>query len=263
MMPLDLPEPDPQRLASAPLDLVVCQVRYETNLGVSDSKLARAFHEAVGGRHGIYSNIGQVVGQAINVSVEDEGARATTSSAPLSGWRFGAVDDSWIISLMPDHVALETSAYTTWDEFRVRLGDVLTAAADAIDPAFEHRLGLRYIDRLDDLEIETPKDWGRYVSAHLLGPVLDEALGPAITATRQALFLRLTDEMRCNFNHGFFAEPGDTRLGYLLDYDLFRQDSRPFDARSIMSAAEEMHRSALQLFQASIVKDYWETLATS
>jgi uncharacterized protein (TIGR04255 family) len=259
---LNLPEPDNRTLAKAPLDLVVCQLRYENNLGVSDSRTARAFQEAFGGRHGRYPLVEQILGRAVNVTVDEESAKTTTAPA-LSGWRFSGGDDGWTVSLMPDHVAVETSAYVDWAGFRQRLEEVLRAAADVVEPAFEQRLGLRYIDRLGGLQIEKPQDWARYISRDLLGPVVNEDLGPAVRAMRQILSIHISDELSCNFAHGFVVDSDGSELdfGYLLDYDLFRNVPRPFDVDDVLETTDQLNHIALQLFQASIDRDYWEQLA--
>jgi uncharacterized protein (TIGR04255 family) len=161
---------------------------------------------------------------------------------------------------MPDHVALETSAFTTWgDDFRPRMQQFLDIVADRVTPAIEHRLGLRYIDHVQEVSVDLPADWSRAIRSELLGPVLHKGLAPAVTASRQELALEIADDCRCTLRHGF-VPADDHPPTYLLDYDIYREDSRPFDASAIMDAANRFNDIALQLFQAALDPDYWESL---
>jgi uncharacterized protein (TIGR04255 family) len=159
-------------------------------------------------------------------------------------------------------VSLETSSYETWDAFRERLQAVVGAAAEYLDPAFEQRLGLRYIDRLAHDGVDQPTDWARYVVPELLGPVLHAGFGPAVRAAQQQIVLALDEggTTQCGFRHGFVGEPGEPSA-YVLDYDVYREETRPFSVEDTLSAVDDFNGYALQLFQASITSEYRETLA--
>jgi uncharacterized protein (TIGR04255 family) len=257
-MPLNLPEPDQTRLPRSPLDLVVCQLRFEQQPRVSDSATALALRDELGGPER-YPRLDQVHAQALNVMVGPGVAPAVGQAAAGSGWRLQSGDGQWVVSLMPDHVALETTQYEGWDEFRDRFGELLDATSAQLGPGIEQRLGLRYIDRIGETGASAPADWRPYLTGELLGLVLDEALGPAVTAARQQLLLDLGDGFACTFTHGFL--PGDgARLDYLLDYDLFREGGRPFAADGVRAALELLHVDALKLFHASVTEALLELL---
>lgn len=259
-MRIDLPEPDRRQLSNSPLNIVVCQIRYETNLAVTDAKVAVALHEALGGRKGPYTRLEQVHAQGINLALKPGAEAAVSSAGSLAGWRFASSESDWIVTIMPDHMALETSAFTTWEEdFRPRLQQLLDIVAEHVTPAIEQRLGLRYIDHVREATVDSPRDWSRAVRPELLGPVLHEGLAPAVTASRQELALDIDDDCRCTLRHGF-VPADDQPPTYLLDYDIYREESRAFDASAIMDAANRFNDVALQLFQASLAPDYWEGL---
>ncbi len=258
-MALDLPEPIKTQLKTSPLDLVVCQVQYDHNLAVADAKVARAFHEALGGRDGQYPLVEQIEMQNVKLAL-GPGIAAPTSSG-TAGWRFADREGGWFITLMPDHVALETTAYTTWEgEFRDRLEKTLGAAAEEIEPSLENRLGLRYIDRIEDESVETPKDWARCIEPALLGVPLHEGLGSGLLSAQQVAVLELAEDVRCGLRHGFAMEKAEV-AAYLLDFDIYREESRAFGVEGILEAADRFNEFALQLFQASLVKECWEGMA--
>jgi uncharacterized protein (TIGR04255 family) len=247
-MPLNLPEPDQTLLPRSPLDLVVCQLRFEQQPHASESATALAIRDALGGAER-YPRLDQVQAQALNLLAGV--GLAPAIGPPAAGWRLQSADGEWVVSLMPDHIALETTRYEGWHEFRDRFGELLEATAAQLAPGIEQRLGLRYIDRISETGASAPADWRPYLNGDLLGLVLDDALGPAVTAARQQLLLDLGEGFACTFTHGFL--PGDGgRLDYLLDYDISREGGRPFAVDGVRTALEILHVDALKLFYASI-----------
>ena len=258
-MPLPLPAPDRTRLARSPLDLVVCQLRFEAQPQVAEAQLALAVHEALGGAEGQYPRFEPVVTQAVNFTLGPP-APPAMSQQGVSGWRYQSADGAWTLSLMPDHVAVETTEYTDWEDFNERMRELLYVAAEHVEPGIEQRLGLRYIDRITEVDARSPADWEPYLVPELLGLALHGAIGGSVTTTRQQLLLDLGEGYSCTMNHG--SVPGENdRLNYLLDYDLFREGGRPFGVESVSAALEVLHDDAGKLFQASITPALHELLS--
>ena len=108
MTPLNLPEPDETRLANSPLELAVCQLRFENHPEVADGDFAAEFHGALGGETARYPKIDA----AEEISLRTDGWPRYSSQiwrrAPSVEWRMASADGAWIVTLRPDHVALET-----------------------------------------------------------------------------------------------------------------------------------------------------------
>jgi len=258
MPALALPEPDATQLTHSPLEVVVCQVRHEKRLIVSEGATALAAHEALGGPNGRYANLDEVTGGEVNVVM---GPSPNVSETRTSGWRFASDDGAWVVTLMPDHFALETSAYTTWtDDFRPRLGELVDAVAEHVAPTFERRIGLRYIDRIAELGLTDLGSWQRYLRPEMLGLILHPELGPGVRASQQQTVLELDDGVSAGLRHGPVVEDGRDAVDYQLDFDVFRQGSRAFDAEELKAVADQFNIYALQLFQASVTEDLLEAL---
>lgn len=255
-MPLPLPAPDRTRLARSPLELVVCQLRFETRAQVDDAHVALAIHEALGGAAGRYPRF-ESLGQTVNLMV-GPGAPPAVSQQAVSGWRYQSADGSWIVSVAPENVSLETTGYTEWEDFSQRMRELLDVTASHIGPGIEQRLGLRYIDRITEVDASSPADWKPYLAPELLGLALHDPLGAAVKITRQQLLLDLGDGYSCSVGHGFVPE--NNRLNYLLDFDLFREGGRPFSVDRVSEALEVLHEDAGKLFQASITSELYEFL---
>jgi uncharacterized protein (TIGR04255 family) len=256
---LDLPKPDTSRLARSPLELVVCQIRHERRLVVGEGMTALAVHDALGGAGGAYPAVDEVTGGELNVQV-GLGAPSVRETK-TSGWRFASEDGTWVITLMPDNFSLETSAYTTWDDdYFPRLGALIDAVATHVEPTFEQRIGLRYVDRIDQLGLTDLQAWRPYLRPEILGLVLHPQIGPGVTAYQQYLVVELHDGATAGLRHGPVVEAGRETVDYQLDYDIFRQGGRPFNAATIKAAAAQFNIYALQLFQATVSDELLEEL---
>lgn len=261
-MALVLAEPDRTRLARSPLQLVVCQLRFEDIPSVADPRVGLAIHELLGGRTGPYPLFEQLKGEQLEVQI-GVGGPITMQQSPLSGWRLFSEDRRWIVSLLPGSVALETTAYTTWEEFDPRLQAVFTAAAEELKPVLEQRLGLRYVDVLTEPEVSSPIGWRGWIVDDLLGPVLHERLGPFVRSTQQQLEIDAGDGIRCTLRHGALPDRARSdRTIYLLDWDVYRDHAQPFDLADLNVAASSFNLLALKLFQQAITPEMLSYLKT-
>jgi uncharacterized protein (TIGR04255 family) len=249
-VPLQLPEPDQTRLPHSPLDLVVCQLRFENQPRASEPVIALGIRDALGGEER-YPRLDQVQSQGFNMLVGSSIPPAIGQTSAATGWRLQSGDGQWVVSVMPDHIALETTRYEGWEEFRERMVELVEAAGGQLEPGIEQRLGLRYIDRITAIDSHAPADWQPYLAPELLGMVLSESLGGAVTAAREQLLLDLGEGFTCTFTHGFLPGEGG-RIDYLLDYDLSREGGRPFVPDGVRGALETLHLDALKLFHASV-----------
>jgi len=264
---LELPPPVHGRLPKPPLALVVCQIRFETKAAVGDGKTALHFHEELGGSTGHYGRPEKADVRSLAVEVDGEsGAVRTLPAGPaLNGWRLKGREEPWLVSLMPDFVSLETTgAYSSWKGFRARLAQVLAAAEVVLAPETEQRLGLRYVDQIDEPEVAAPRDWVEYVDPSLLGMAMHPTLGAAVTKAQQQFELRPSEEFGCVVRQGFVPDEGRPgRQSFVLDTDVFREGVRLFDATDVLEAADAFHTFALQVFQQSITEKLFDLFGAS
>jgi uncharacterized protein (TIGR04255 family) len=253
-----LDEPDRTRLPRSPLELVVCQIRFESRALVSDAATATAFQRALGGTDGPFPEIGEAATGEVNFAVAP-GSPGAVTETQRKGWRFSS-GQTLAAVLMPDHVTLETTDYSTWEEFFPLLERVVDAAAEVVSPAIEQRIGLRYVDRIQELNLRSPEEWRPYIRSELLGPILHEGLGSAIRQAHQSLLLDLGEGTNCGLRHGPVEDPNRDSVDYVLDFDVFRQSGRPFDTNAIKETASRFNTLALKLFQATITEELLDYL---
>jgi uncharacterized protein (TIGR04255 family) len=191
------------------------------------------------------------------------GIEAQAQARTSNGWRLSSESGDWVISLMPDHVSLETTKYTTWEEdFLPRLEAVVSATATHFAPVIEQRVGLRYVDRIEELGLDSILAWSEYIVPELLGPIMHPQLGAAITGLGQQLVVRIDEQLRAAIRNGPITDREDGRVDYLLDYDVFRQGGRAFDPADLTATAARLNRAAHQLFRASITDKLVDFLST-
>lgn len=138
--PLTAQPPEEVPLKKAPLIRVIAQVRFPPILSIEKKIFVGSFQEAIREKYPILQPE-----QTQAVVFDPQGGLQTLTQLT---WRFVDITDSWRVSLAPDFVALETTAYSSRSDFLERLESVLIALNDNFNPQIIERFGLRYIDRL-------------------------------------------------------------------------------------------------------------------
>jgi uncharacterized protein (TIGR04255 family) len=182
-----------------------------------------------------------------------------------NGWRLRSDDSRWTVTVMPDHVIVETTKYPGWSEgFRSVLHALVDAVAEHVQPSIEQRLGLRYINSVHIDDGASPIDWKPYIAPSLLGVLGDEAIGPHIKATQQQFVIEVDDKVLCGVRHGIvWDEAANEQPTYVLDFDVYRDRGQPFDADSVKLASDNFNDFALRMFHASITPVLLERLKTA
>lgn len=254
---LALPDPSTDTLAKAPLQLVVCQVRHDRNLAVSDGARALAVRDALD----VYPRMEEMAQQEIGVMIGPAGPSSLGSGGTQQGWRLRSEDGAWTAALLPDFFALECTGYTSWTEFRQRMADLAQAVLTHLRPTIELRLGLRYVDRITVPAVEEPQGWSGYINDRLLGTILDKQFGSALISLQQLAQLHGPDGTQALLRHGTQLDPPSGTWPYVLDTDCFRGDGRALEVDRLVEGADALHRLALQVFQAAITPRLLKLLA--
>jgi uncharacterized protein (TIGR04255 family) len=198
--------------------------------------------------------------QSFALSAGPERPVATTSvDISPNGWRLLSEEGGAIITILPDSISLEVTAYRGWVMFHRTINALLETAAEVLRPEAETRLALRYINRLEQPAVQAPREWAELIDEHVLG-IIHHPIGEAVTAAQQQLQVRMTDSERATVQHGFLRDPVTNRLTYLLDFDVFREGARTLDLADATAAVEALHRAVLQLFQSFITPRLYEFL---
>ena len=225
-IPADVPMP------KAPLVRVLAQIRFPPILSIGNESSVADFQEALRAdypylRREEVGSFHIMPGQSSNIS------RAVI-------WRLSDRQEQaiWCVSLGVDFIALETSRYSSRDDFLGRLRAVLKSVETYFYPAEARRVGLRYINRLEREAVERVSDlicpgvWGimqpsggtpdslRNATAHLM----TQAQLLAVEGVIQGRWGSLT----ANATYDPDVLQPITEVSWVLDLDMFAPNALPF-----------------------------------
>ncbi len=246
--PLIGPPPDEVPLPDAPLAKVIAQVRFPPILSIQNGTFIAPFQEAIRGEYGVASV--EVGAQVV--------ASAAVPVQPRAMWRFRDPSHPWRASLGVDFVALETSAYTSRDDFVARLGRLLDALQCHVEPSVYQRLGVRYVDRVVGEPCVSLQDF--------VHPSLFGAMPPSWRASGAFDFheavVAIPEEggqlharwglLPAHATHDPTAVAGGPEPSWILDLDAYMECERRFDAAEIAASATALARRIYTVFRWSV-----------
>ena len=197
-------DPDPTReiYPNAPLKLVAFECRFEPisleadSLGKFQDRLAEEF---------------PIVGTPPQQQVVITHAGASASG---QGTRCFDLERRRSVLLTPESIGVETSRYTRFEEFRDVISQTVDALFDVVSSVSPVRLGLRYIDEIDEDALPSPVRWSRYIEPALASAIEHFPAPPAEHQTA-ALFEPARDQ-RVVLRYGLMRQPAVDPAGPLV-----------------------------------------------
>ena len=254
---MSLPVTDREVYAKNPLREVICQMRFPSILAISAGSPVD-FQEGIRANYPIYEHktvqMPNVVGH-LPSDLPPEIAKLI-ASAPLpfsTGMvehHFSTAEGERTISLTQEFVSVTEYKYTRWEAFRKEVHLAEQMLQETYQPAFFHRLGLRYIDVLDREECGLEGiPW-----AELLNPYFISVLGSSDVASdvrdltvQSMLKIPDVEQGQVLIRHGLAASEGDENQKYIIDAD-FHTNGRSM-SDDVFSALDNFHKWAGNLFR--------------
>jgi uncharacterized protein (TIGR04255 family) len=237
---------DRPRLQNAPLTAVLCQVQYPRQLALGAEEV-RPVQKALAARYPLVSEE-----RAVELTVE-AGPSPKGFFAPAGAeqtiFRFRDTAEDWTVTIGPEALSLETSAYVGMRDMLERWLEVAEAASDSLTLTTKTRLGLRYIN-----EIEAPgfsrdalEGWAREELVSIIGSH-EARTGDLQRFLSQAVF-RQPDGSLCNLRHGLAPNAQDPEQAvFLLDLDFFVEETSDFDLEDQVRSLVKFNEGARDLF---------------
>lgn len=252
--PLVAPPPEEVPLRDAPLVRVIAQVRFSPILSVQKAEFIAPFQEAI---RSDYPVLRKENAQSLLV-----GPQGLAAGQKQVAWRFADIDGAWRVSLAPEFVALEATAYTSRGDFIGRVKTVLEAAGEHIGPAVVQRLGLRYIDRVTG---EALGDIAKLVRPEMLGIASTPLSRQARHELSEALLAIPGGEKQLLARWGHLPaggtvdpnaiEPIDER-SWILDIDMFSPQQRRFAADELIGDLEGFAERLYTMFRWAVTDEF-------
>ncbi len=252
--PLRGSPPEEIPLDAAPLVRVIAQVRYPLIASVETAGFIGPFQEAIRDEYPVLRPE-----KSRNVVLGPKDAISTRYDVL---WRFHDESETWRVTLAPGFLAIETSRYTSRNDFLDRLRRVLTELHAHVNPRTVDRLGVRYIDRIVGRNLS---DLPQLVRPEMAGILATPLAKDAQQLIAEALF-RLPegeDQLRARWASvpaGSTVDPAAVdpidEPSWILDLDAFSQEFGAFEVESIGARARTLAERIYSFFRWVVTDEF-------
>lgn len=199
-----MPGPDPKReiYPNAPLKLVAFECRFDAialDEAALDTFRSRLVHD--------FPVVGVPPQQQLVITPGG-------ASASAHGTRCFDAERRSSVLLTPESVGLETSRYTRFEDFRDVVETTIDALVDLGTPLTPQRVGLRYIDEIDEEALPSPVRWSTYIEPALAGAIDHFAERPA--EYQAAALFEPAKDRRVLLRYGAMRQPAVDPAGPLV-----------------------------------------------
>jgi uncharacterized protein (TIGR04255 family) len=254
--PLIASPPEEVPLKDAPIVRVIAQVRFPPILSIKESSFVASFQEAIRDKFPVLrpeQSHGFILG-----------SHGFESAEPSMIWRFMDIDGNWRVSLTPDFVSLETTSYLSRSDFLDRLEGILSAVDAHIKPQVIERLGLRYIDQLKGEDLT---QLSNLIRPEISGVLATEFDGNVLQSINESLFkipeknsqmLARWGRLPPNVTIDPSAIEAIAESSWILDTDIFNQESRMFNVELILQETRQFSERIYTFFRWAVTDEFLE-----
>jgi uncharacterized protein (TIGR04255 family) len=252
--PLTATLPSEVPLPSAPLVRVISQLRFPLIVSIEKKEFIAPFQEAMRKQYPILRPE-----QSQGLIVGPQGFSAGQTQVV---WRFSDLEGKWRVSLAPDFVAVETTAYISRKDFLDRLQFVLEALSEHVGPRVADRFGLRYIDRVTGEAVENIAKYVRPEIIGMLATPISKHVSHSITESvfslpggKSHLLVRAGRVPPGVVTDPNAIEPID-KPSWLLDLDVFFAEPRPFEVKQLADEARTFAERIYTFFRWAVTDEF-------
>lgn len=248
---MDLPNCERVIYAHNPLVEVICQLRFPVIL-----KIARQepidFQDQVRNTYPIFrTESSDQILAGVNLPSE---IQSLIRRDPV--YKFVSEEGTWSVSLNREFVALATTAYQRYEEFRERLVHIIRVLERNYSPSFYTRTGLRYQDLIVRSKLGIlDKSWQDLIPVHMASEIHSPHAFADSVFTFLKTFNLTTDGGKINLRHGFVeyqeTDNKSKEVAYLIDSD-FYTDEKKKGEKEVTDVLDRFNRAAGNLFRWGI-----------
>lgn len=233
------------------LSSVICQVRFSHSFEIEEPSSVAGFQKGLKLRYP-----DAMPRQELLLELSVQGAQSSELRTP-SIYRFRDTSGGWVVSLSPDWIGLETTAYTNFEEFRERLNEAVGLVEGQFAPAQTERVGFRYVN---ELPCVGKGAWRELVRPELHGLAAADSVLDHLVDAVEELHLAL-EPNKMNVRHGVAAN--GEHYCYVFDIDAFSDARMEFSTEKILSTVDKLKDQAWSFFRASVTDELLSQLGTA
>ena len=214
-----------------PLDEVICQLRFPTILQVATENPAQ-FQNAIRHKYPLYNREGPLSAGLPKEIADILAAVPVPMGLQQSEHRFLTEDESRIITLTQDFIAIAEKEYSSWESCRTEVGNAESAFREIYQPSFYSRIGLRYRDVVDRNELGLEDcPWSELLNPHIAGVLGADDLKDEPQDIRTQSLIRLPEVPGgfVRLSHGLSQRPEERTQVYLIDADFYTEERSELD----------------------------------
>lgn len=134
-------------LSAAPLVRTLAQIRFASqSVLVTSEDAAMAMASAMQEEFPVFESARETT-----ITFTPDGVEQKEGEGRL--WRLKSGDETWQVSFASTFISLDTSVYTSRDDFCARLQRIWATFNEVVSSPAPQRIGFRYINRIDDLAL--------------------------------------------------------------------------------------------------------------
>ena len=243
-------------LSQAPLIRVLVQIKFPQILNILKPEAVAPFQEL------IRKNYPLMQSQLLH-TILIPGPDGNPAISNVQVWRFEDKSHHWRGSLATDFLALETTRYTSRTDFISRIAELIDALHATFNPQITQRIGLRYIDRLQDKAFHSIN---ALIKPDFLGPTEADYQAAAIHMLTQALF---ATEEGAHVNARWGKLPAGATLdpnaiepinepSWVMDFDMFMEAEQGFSAAELTPLLESFAERLYAVFRFMVTDQFLE-----
>lgn len=192
--------------------------------------------------------------------IDIEIKRQETTQVLSTLWKFKNEDNSNLIELKINSLAVIQKKYTDYQDFKKLINIANKAIFDIYPITKINRLGLRYINQIN---LEEPKffEWEDYINNSLLGGLKFIKIKNKIRRIMQSIRITPEEDIILNLVSGIFNStyPGKiVKKEFILDYDCFTKIQ--FDKETLEKKVDKFHKIIVKYFKKSITDKFRKKL---
>ncbi len=244
-----LPNYKREYLSNQQLALSLVQVRFPALARLGDEKILTGIKAAMSDEYPLITQAA-----IMNMVITPQGV----SQAPAgSAWQFSTINRQWVVQISETSVSLETRRYQEIEDFAERFTLLLRIVVEYLQPKYQLRLGLRYVNEFRHPGGKSHAGWRQLLNPELLGLNASELLGGAVEQTIGEVRTKRADGtvlLRHGFLNGTTVAPQEgqepkTGPFYLLDMDYYDEDAKRFNVESVAAQIERYNDILYRVFR--------------